>query len=114
MKRKKFGKYVSLMIVMIIASYLNVSLTAQITSTLPENIKDSIRSKEDSNFSQQVDLIDLAYRILRKNPDSRLDSAGNKTTRLYFSVSPVVEFTIATGFSPGIAGNVAFKTSVKQ
>jgi hypothetical protein len=60
---------------------------------------------------KQTDLIDLALRLLHKN-HIRNDSAGIVDTKLYVSAAPIVEYTIATGFSPGIAGNVAFKTSV--
>jgi len=52
--------------------------------------------------------------MIGENPDLRLDSTGNKTTKLYFSAAPILEYTLATGFSVGIAGNVAFKTSIKK
>jgi hypothetical protein len=99
---------------MVFTFCLNLAINAQIPSSNPENIKDSINSEQIRYFRQQRDLIDLAYLLLHKDPDSRLDSSGNKNTRLYYTVAPIVEFTIATGFTPGIAGNVAFLTSVKQ
>src|SRR5450631_4399234 len=92
----------------------SLTVTAQIITPLHENITDTITPKEVTDFGKQRDLIDLVYIVLHKNPDVRLDSAGNKNTHLYFTVAPIVEYTIATGFSPGIAGNVAFMTSVKQ
>jgi hypothetical protein len=92
----------------------SLTVTAQIITSLHENITDTITPKEVTDFGKQRDLIDLVYIVLHKNPDVRLDSAGNKNTHLYFTVAPIVEYTIATGFSPGIAGNVAFMTSVKQ
>lgn len=93
---------------------LNIALNAQTVSAPPGNNSDTINSRKLVYYKNQTDLIDLACWVLHKDPDSRLDSSGIKSMHLYFSVSPVVEFTIATGFSPGIAGNVAFRTSTTK
>ena len=63
-------------------------------------------------YNTQKDLIDIAYWLLNKDPSKRVDSTGIRNTNIYVSAAPIVEYTVATGFSPGIAGNVAFKTSV--
>src|ERR1700737_1148100 len=95
--------YVFLASLVIITFCSTVTVTAQITPTHPINIPDTLSSKEIIDYKSQRDLIDLAYKVLHKDPDTRVDSTGNKNTRLYYSVAPIVEFTIATGFSPGIA-----------
>ena len=114
MKIMSLNKYVFLTSMTMITCCSNLILKAQIISTLPLNIKDTISSKENKNYRKQIDLIDLGYLVLHKNLDSRLEDTSIKSTHLYFSVSPIVEFTIATGFSPGIAGNVAFRTSENE
>jgi len=93
---------------------LGLPLTAQTTSEITENIPDTSHTKEALNYKYQRDLIDFGLILLNKNPDSRLDSSRNKFTHFYFSVPPIVEYTIATKFSFGIAGNVAFTTSSAQ
>lgn len=94
-------------------------------SSLPAQVVPSpLTKKIDSDTSQKslyylyyknrLDLIDLAYIVLHKNQSKRLDSTGIKNTNFYVTLAPVIEFTTATGFSPGIAGNVAFLTSIKE
>jgi hypothetical protein len=73
------------------------------SDTLPEEIK-----QKEKN---QTDLIDITLRLFNKK-HSRNDTVGIRDTKLYVSAAPIVEYTVATGFSPGIAGNIAFKTSV--
>ena len=114
MKKKSLLNYIYFISIGFIIFCFNLSVKAQVNSVISENAKDSITPKNDLYFKSQKDLIDIVYKLLKKNPDTRSDSTGNINTNLYFSVAPVVEYTIATGFSPGIAGNVAFKTSVKQ
>jgi len=107
-------KYVYFTNILSIACFCTITLTAQENSTIPIRISDSTREKEILYYKHQRDLIDIALLVLHKNPDKRFDSSGVRNTNLYFSVAPIVEYTIATGFSPGIAGNVAFMTSVKE
>lgn len=54
----------------------------------------------------------MARFIFHKQPATRNVDNDIKTRAMYVSAAPIVEYTIATGFSPGIAGNVAFKNSV--
>ncbi|MFI5185098.1 MAG: hypothetical protein ACHQF0_00070 [Chitinophagales bacterium] len=111
MKGKPFRSY-GLWISIMMACYFN--LNGQVSSILLGNGIDTLIPKEDQSFKYQKDLIDLFYQAFHKNPDVRLDSTGNINTHWRFSVAPIVEFTIATGFSPGIGGNVAFLTSAKE
>jgi hypothetical protein len=114
MKGTLFICYKFIVCLFILSSAECLSLTAQIPSNLPKINTDTIGSSKQMYYKNQTDLIDLGFWVLHKNPESRLDSSGVKNTHLYFSVAPVVEFTIATGFSPGIAGNVAFRTSANE
>ena len=67
----------------------------------------------DSAFYQrQHDLVDISLFILHGKYNSRSAEHGITDTKIYISAAPVVEYTIATGFSPGIAGNLAKKSSV--
>lgn len=93
--------------------FANSRVTAQNTSA---NINDSGAAiyKKAAYFKKQRDIIDVALMVLHKNPDKRLDSAEGKSRKLYLAVSPIIEYTLSTGFTGGIAGNGAFYTSVKQ
>lgn len=62
-------------------------------------------------YKSQRDLIDIAYLILKKNLDSRLDSSGIKANKLYTSLGPILEYTLSTGFTGGIAFSASFLTS---
>src|ERR1017187_270711 len=114
--KKIMGRGCNLFNVILFAFCLNLnqSVHAQITSAPRTNLADTSKPNVEPDLRQQRDLVDLAYLLLHKNPDLRQDSTGNKNTRLYFTGAPIVEYTIATGFSPGIAANVAFRTSVKK
>ncbi len=52
--------------------------------------------------------------VVHKNPDSRLDSTQGNNRRLHLSASPIVEYTISTGLTGGIAAAGAFVTSVTK
>src|SRR5665213_2089573 len=114
MMRKIIGRACNLFTVILFAFCLSLPVNAQIVTQPQANITDTVNPTEETDLRQQRDLIDLVYLLLHKNPDLRQDSTGNKNTRLYFTAAPIVEYTIATGFSPGIAANVAFRTSVKK
>lgn len=113
MRRKPFRSY-GFWISIMFTCYFNLNANGQIKSTPLVNSTDTLSPKEAQSFKYQKDLIDLFYKALHKNPDIRLDSTGDINTHLHFSVAPILEFTIATGFSPGIGGNVAFRSSVKK
>ncbi len=60
---------------------------------------------------KQIDLIDLAERILNKNYTQRLDMSATNNDRLHVSVFPAVGYTLQTGFAGMIGVNAAFFTS---
>ena len=62
-------------------------------------------------YKDQMDLVDIIYKILKKNPEKRLDSNGIKVNKIYSSVGPVLEYTLSTGFTVGIAASGSFLTS---
>ncbi len=107
-------KYILIALVDISAFFFHLNVQAQKDSSFLQKKIDTVGKKETVDYKNQMDIIDIVYRIFNKNPETRIDSTGTKTIRLYISAAPIVEYTIATGFSPGIAGNVVFKTSVKK
>jgi hypothetical protein len=60
---------------------------------------------------KQIDLIDLAERIINKNYVDREDVVVNKKGRIHFSAFPAVGYTLQTGFAGVISANAAFFTS---
>ena len=98
--------------------FLNIIFLSRLDAQekqMPFPVQSDTSVKRITNpFNKQLDLIDLTFLVFHKDPKSRLDSSGNQNTNIYFTVAPVVEFTIATQFSLGIAGNLAFMTSVKK
>ncbi|WP_133989776.1 BamA/TamA family outer membrane protein [Dinghuibacter silviterrae] len=81
---------------------------------LTSKVLDTTYPKGANYYQHQRDLIDLTYKLVGKDPDTRVDSTGITNTNVYFVVAPIVEYTIATGFSPGVATSVAFKTSARR
>jgi hypothetical protein len=62
-------------------------------------------------YKNQTDLVDIIFLILNKNSDSRLESNGIKTKKLHVSAGPIIEYTLSTGFTTGIAVSGSFLTS---
>jgi hypothetical protein len=71
-----------------------------------------MRQNETLYYKNQRDLIDITLLILHKNPDMRIDSSGIKTKKLHISAGPILEYTLSTGFTSGIAAGGAFLTGV--
>ncbi len=113
MKKGPFYTYIPMAMIFIIASY-GPAMKAQGNLKSSNGIADSLPSKEGSDFKHQRDLIDLALLIMHKDPDRRVVSAEGKSTKLHLSASPILEYTLATGLTTGIAAGGAFLTSVKQ
>jgi hypothetical protein len=63
-----------------------------------------------TDFRNQRDLIDIALKIIHKNPASRLDTTGKKTRKIHFSGSPSLEYSLTTGFAVTAYGNFAYYT----
>jgi hypothetical protein len=79
-------------------------------------LKDTIvpLEKKEMKYKDQRDLIDLVLIILHKNPDKRLDSTNGLNQRLHLSASPILEYTLSTELTTGIAAGGAFYTSVEK
>jgi hypothetical protein len=108
---KKYGLFNMLLIV---ACGSLLPVRGQLPKVVPAIVTDTLLAREIEAYGRQKDLIDLIYLALHKDPATRLDSTGSHNTNAHVSAAPIVEYTIATGFSPGIAGNVAFMTSVRK
>jgi hypothetical protein len=61
---------------------------------------------------KQLDLIDIAERIVDKNAAQSEDVVVNNKGRIHFSVFPAVGYTLQTGFAGVISANAAFFTTV--
>jgi hypothetical protein len=65
-------------------------------------------------WAQQRDLIDLAMMLVHKDPARRIDSTNGMNRKLHLSASPILEYTISTEFTTGIATGGGFYTSVQK
>jgi hypothetical protein len=105
-------KCISLTLTILIFCFAALTVSAQINPNIAIDSL-SVSSKDKSYFKSQKDLVDIVYLILGKNPDIRLDSNGIKANKVYTSVGPVLEYTLSTGFTIGIAASGSFLTSKK-
>jgi hypothetical protein len=62
----------------------------------------------------QRDLIDLSMIVFKKDPDQRLKSFQAYSTKLKLSAGPILEYTLATGFTVGLAASGVFRTKSDQ
>src|SRR5450755_1104367 len=108
-----FYKFILLTQMISIFCCAGLSVSAQTISNTNTD-SSSIRRNEMVYYKNQRDIVDVALRILKKNPDVRLDSNGIKAKKVYLSVGPILEYTLSTGFTTGIAGSGAFLTSAKE
>jgi len=93
---------------------ISCRLSAQSVIPSYSHNNDSLNTIAFHYYNQQKDLIDIFNHLFHINQNRKLDTAVNRDIPVYFTIAPIVEYTIATGFSPGVAGNVAFKTSDKK
>ncbi|HXB30748.1 MAG TPA: hypothetical protein VNW49_13060 [Puia sp.] len=112
MIRWLFIKYISLTQLSLVLCFIGLSVSAQKNSGI---ITDSSSLKQGGMlyYKSQMDLVDIIFQILGKNPDTRLDSNGIKVNKVYTSVGPVLEYTLSTGFTIGVAASGSFLTSKK-
>lgn len=96
----------------LIFCFAGLIVSAQINPNITID-SSSVRGNDKLYFKSQKDLVDIVYLILGKNPDTRLDSNGIKANKVYTSVGPVLEYTLSTGFTVGIAASGSFLTSKK-
>lgn len=79
-----------------------------------ETINDSIaliKQRQTTAYKKQRDVSDLFLLLLHKDPDKRLGNDASLSTKLKVSAGPILEYTLATGFTAGVAANGAFSTS---
>jgi hypothetical protein len=96
-----------------ISCFFNLALSAQPNSKIIPDSSSTMRN-QNSYYKNQKDIIDITLLILHKNPDYRLDSNGIKVKKVYTSVGPILEYTLSTGFTTGIAASGSFVTSAKD
>jgi hypothetical protein len=70
--------------------------------------------KKEMKYKYQRDLIDLALIVLHKDPDKRLDSTNGLNRKWHLSASPILEYTLSTELTTGIAAGGAFYTNVEK
>jgi hypothetical protein len=82
----------------------------------PAKAKDSLAliRKNEVIYKNQRDLIDITLIIMHKDPDIRLDSTEGKNRKVHLSASPILEYTLSTGLTGGLAAGGAFFTSVAK
>ena len=72
------------------------------------------RATDSAFFMKQLDVLDIAMKLLHKNPITRLDKYEARPTKLKLSGGPIAEYTITTGFTYGLALAGQFATSLKE
>jgi len=82
----------------------------------PGVLKDTIvlSKRKERQYKDQRDLIDVAMMVFRKDPDKRLDSTNGHNRKLHLSASPILEYTLSTELTTGIAAGGAFSTDIKR
>lgn len=65
-------------------------------------------TQDSVDYRKQRDLIDLAMIVLRRDPSKRLIRQISTDRVMHLSASPIVEYTVATGWTGGLAAGGAF------
>lgn len=65
-------------------------------------------AQDSIDYRKQKDLIDLAMIVLGLDPSKRAGRQANTDRRLHLSASPITEYTVATGWTGGLAAGGAF------
>ena len=110
MTKWSFYKCISLTQKLSIACCCCLNVSAQKIPDIPPD-SSLMRRNVLLYYKNQMDLVDIVFHIIKKNPDTRLDSNGIKAKKVYISVGPILEYTLSTGFTSGIAAGGAFLTS---
>src|ERR1700676_703171 len=105
-----FCKCISLTQKLSIACCCSLAVSAQKIPAIPIDSSGIMRQNEILYYKSQRDLVDIALLILHKNPNMRVDSNGIKAKKLRISAGPILEYTLSTGFTSGIAAGGAFLT----
>ena len=106
-----FSRRNYLMTVMFTFSICTLNLHVYAQRPVPA-MDTAVSAKKPAQFyKNQLDLVDIAYYILNKNPDSRFDSSGGSRKKILMSTGPILEYTVSTGFTVGISSSASFLTS---
>ncbi len=106
-----FREWISLTQKLSIVCCSSLTVSAQITPAIPSDSTLMKRNETMLYYKNQRDLIDIALLIINKNPDLRIDSNSIKAKKVHISAGPILEYTLSTGFTSGIAVSGAFLTS---
>ena len=91
-------------------SLLCSKINAQTNNNTTDS-SDTAKQKQLLFYQKQTDLIDVGMRLFHKDPAQRLKEFGKIDTKLKLSLGPIIEYTLSTGFTGGIAASGAFSTS---
>ena len=69
------------------------------------------RQNELLYYKNQTDLVDVGMRLFHKDPNKRLKDFEKVDTKFKLSLGPIIEYTLSTGFTGGVAASGAFTTS---
>jgi hypothetical protein len=91
--------------------FLCLSTKAQISEIKIPEIKIDTINASDSAIVDEIDLIDVGKKLLRKETEPRGVSEEIKTTKLQVSGVPAAGYTLQTGFAGVVTANGAFCTN---
>lgn len=94
------------------AGLFNLSLKGQDEAAKASPVK-PMAATDTVVYQKQHDLIDISLLILHGKYNSRSEEPTITDTKAYITAAPVIEYTLATGFSLGAIGNIAFKRSIE-
>jgi hypothetical protein len=104
-------KCISLYLLLIFLFFPFNSLPAQSTGKLKDSTS---RDSLIAYYAKQKDLIDIYMSIIGKNPMRRFNDMESVNRKLQLSAGPILEYTLATGFTGGLAASGVFLTSQEQ
>ena len=89
---------------------IELSLHAQVNDNeLTQNELDSFFA-EDAAHTKQIDLVDIAKRVLGRDPGSRNTEGDSRSSKLRISGVPAAGYTLQTGFAGVVSANGSFYT----
>jgi hypothetical protein len=100
-----------LTIILLSLCFFSTSAIAQNITEIPKDSSYLTQKKVTSYYKNQRDLIDYTMLLFGKNPDSRFDTSGLAGKKLHISASPIVEYSLSTGFTSGFTTSGAFLTA---
>ncbi len=103
----------SIAVVLLCAIFFPLFTAAQDTPAV-SRVPPRNRAADSAFFMRQTDVLDVAMKVLGKNPITRLDKYEARPTKLKLSGGPIAEYTITTGFTYGLSIAGQFATSEKE